>query len=112
MKGFSLRSLFVCYDMNMNDSKKNWMKRRRYGWGWIPTTWQGWLFVVLQIGVLFFAALQLPPKPAQPSEGQLVKLFIIVGLVVTSLALVSSRTAPKPHWRWGKKDTDNPNEDF
>jgi hypothetical protein len=99
--------------MNMNNNnKKYWMKRRRYGWGWVPTAWQGWLFVVLQVAVLLVAASQLPAKPSQPSVGQLVRLFIIVGLVIASLALVSSRTAPSPHWRWGKKDSDNPDEDF
>ena len=96
----------------MANDKPYWMKRTRYGWGWIPTTWQGVLFIVLQIGVLFVAASQLPGKPAQPSAAQLIKLFTVVAMVVVSLALVSSRTAPTPRWRWGKKATDNSAEDF
>lgn len=96
----------------MGNDKKYWMKRRRYGWGWTPVTWQGWLFMILQLGILFTAALQLPPKPVQPSTAQLARFLIIVVLVIISLVLVSSIAAPEPHWRWGKKDTDNPNEDF
>jgi len=94
------------------DNKKYWMKRRRYGWGWTPTTWQGWLIIILQLGVIFVAALQLPAKPVQPSVGQLLPFFVITILVVVSLVLIGLQTAPKPHWRWGKKDDDNPDEDF
>lgn len=96
----------------MKSGKNYWMKRRRYGWGWIPTTWQGWLFLALQMGILGMAALQLPAKPAQPSTVQLATFFVTVALVIISLVLVSVATSPKPHWRWGKRDTDNPDEDF
>jgi len=88
------------------------MKRRRYGWGWTPTTWQAWLFIVTQLGIIFVAAFQLPLKPMHPSLEQLLSFFIVVAFVVLSLIIVASQTAPKPHWRWGKKPDDNPNEDF
>lgn len=95
----------------MND-RKYWMKRRRYGWGWTPITWQGWLFTIFQVALLFLAASQLPVKPIQPSIDQILKLIATLILVVSSLLLVGCQTAPKPHWRWGKKASDNPNEDF
>lgn len=88
------------------------MKRKRFGWGWTPTTWQGWLFIVLQIGVLFTAAMQLPAKPVQPSTDQLVRLCIIVSFVIATIVLVGSQVGPTPRWRWGKKDTDSVDEDF
>ena len=95
-----------------NDDKKYWMKRRRYGWGWTPTTKRGWLFIVSQVLIIFAAALMLPTKPNEPTTFELIGFFVIVALVIISLFMVTSDTAPKARWRWGKKDTDNPDEDF
>ena len=94
------------------NGKKYWMKRRRYGWGWTPTTWQAWLFVISQIIIVLLAALGLVFTKGQPSLGQLLVSLAIILLAVLTLVIVSSQTAPKPHFRWGKKDTDNPDEDF
>ncbi len=87
------------------------MKRRRYGWGWTPITWQGWLFVFSQTIILLIAASQLSRKPIQPTTDQLLKLLAILICVSLTLFLVGYQTGPKPHWRWGKKVTDNPDED-
>jgi hypothetical protein len=41
--------------------KYEWFARRKYtGWGIVPRTWQGWLYIVLAI--IPFAALQLIPN--------------------------------------------------
>jgi hypothetical protein len=96
----------------MKTDKNYWMKRRRYGWGWVPVTWQGWLFTVLQTGILLIAASQVPPKLAHPSAEQLIKLILTLLCVGISLILVGSSTGPKPHWRWGKKATDSSDEDY
>lgn len=96
----------------MNKKKDYQMKRRRYGWGWIPTTWQSWLYLILQFGIILIATTGLPAKPAQPSPRQLLTFFAILILVIASLVLVSYMTGPKPHWRWGKKAGDNSKEDF
>lgn len=94
------------------DSKKYLMKRRRYGWGWTPTTWQGWVFTVFQIAIIIVAATSLPVKPAQPTTGELTRFFLIFGFSIINLIIISSQIAPSPKWRWGKKDSDNSSEDF
>jgi hypothetical protein len=96
----------------MKTNRNYWMKRRRYGWGWTPITWQGWLFTILQTVILLTAASQIPRKPAEPSTAQLVKLIVTLLCVGISLVLVGIRTGPKPHWRWGKHDSDKSNEGF
>jgi hypothetical protein len=88
------------------------MKRRRYGWGWIPVTWQGWVVILAQISIVFIAAFQLPPKPAMPTAAQLFNFLVTLVLAIGTLILVSWFTSPSPRWRWGKKDSDNPDEDF
>jgi hypothetical protein len=95
-----------------NNPHKYWMKRRRYGWGWIPVTWQGWVVIIAQIGIVFVTAFQLPPKPAMPTAGQLFNFLATLVLAIGTILLVAWFTSPRPHWRWGKKDSDNPDEDF
>jgi hypothetical protein len=29
--------------------KKKWFVRKKYGWGWTPASWQGWLLIALYI---------------------------------------------------------------
>jgi len=34
--------------------KKIWFKRKTYGWGWTPVSWQGWLSTVVYAVVLLW----------------------------------------------------------
>jgi hypothetical protein len=35
-----------------------WFKRRKYtGWGLTPATWQGWVYLVVLLGTVFFVSL-------------------------------------------------------
>jgi hypothetical protein len=104
--------VFIVILIDMNANKKYWMKRRRYGWGWTPTTWQGWLFIFSQTIILLIAASQLPTKAIHPSVDQVLKLLAILVCVFLALITVGSQTGPMPHWRWGKEVTDKPDEDF
>lgn len=89
-----------------------WFKRRRYGYGWIPVTWQGWLTLILFIVVVVLAAFQLPPKPNKPTAGQMVQFFATLLVALIVFMIIAYTKGPVPRWRWGKKDTDNPDEDF
>ena len=97
----------------MDDNQHKYtMKRKRYGWGWTPVTWQGWIFIFAQVGIVIVAATFLPHKPAQPTASELVRFLWIVGLAFINLIIFSIKTSPAPHWRWGRKSSDNPDEDF
>ena len=32
-------------------SKKYWFKAKQYGWGWSPSSWQGWAVICLYISI-------------------------------------------------------------
>ncbi len=89
-----------------------WFKRRRYGWGWVPVTWQGFATLIGFLVVILIAAYQMPPKPAQPSTSQLVLFVSIFAGAVIVLVLIGLAKGPRPQWRWGKSQSDNPDEDF
>jgi hypothetical protein len=83
--------------------KKNyWFKGKRYGWGWYPSSWQGW-------GVLLgFIALILWNSSHTDASGQTLRPFILENLLlVVLLIVICYRTGEPPKWRWGEEKTSN-----
>ncbi|HYC83050.1 MAG TPA: hypothetical protein VEB60_00680, partial [Candidatus Paceibacterota bacterium] len=35
-----------------DNPQRLWFKRKLYGWGWTPVTWQGWLAVLAYAGLV------------------------------------------------------------
>lgn len=90
--------------------KKYLFKRRRYGWGWTPVSWQAWVIVALPLGLIIASAFLLPSENAGVAD---VLLYLgVTCLLVLALIVVAAQVSPKPKWRWGKKKSDNPDEDF
>lgn len=88
---------------------KYWFKRRRYGYGWYPATWHGWLTVAVYIVFLTISAFLLPVHP----DNLLMLYYMLFVFSSTILLIVISYVkGPKPKWRWGKSPSDNPEEDF
>lgn len=98
--------------MKNNLDNKYWFKRRRYGYGWTPVTWQGFLIVILGLAAIIIAAFQLPNKPAQPTPDQLAMFYGVCAVVIVIFIVAGYLKSPKPHWRWGKRPDDNPDEDI
>lgn len=96
----------------MDKSTGYWFKRRRYGWGFIPVTWQGWAtvvgYVVVVVGLV--PAFLDAPEDAAAKEAGFFVLFVT--LATAGLIMVSLSKGPEPKWRWGSKPGDNPDEDF
>jgi hypothetical protein len=99
----------------METPTKYWFKRRRYGFGWTPTTWQGWLILVVYIVAMVAVALMMGVTGSNTYRHslQFVEPFLFVFVVATIILIaILSAKSPSPKWRWGKKDGDNPHEDF
>jgi hypothetical protein len=37
-------------------SRRQWFGPRRFGWGWSPVTWQGWVVVAVYVALLIAVA--------------------------------------------------------
>lgn len=96
-----------------SSSTKLWFKRRRYGWGWTPVTWQGLLTVLLFLLIVLADIMWISlADPVQPTTTQiLLFLTIIIGAALMLIGVCIMK-GPTPHFRWGKKPTDNPDEDY
>ena len=91
---------------------KYWFKRKRYGWGWVPSTWQGWLLIAIYVIVVVAATQTIQDVPAGTMRRELGFYLLIITLATVSLIRIGYKTGPKPKWRWGKLPTDNPDEDY
>jgi uncharacterized membrane protein HdeD (DUF308 family) len=80
--------------------KKIWFKAKRYGWGWYPATWQGWLVV---LGYLAIFAVLIAIFETN-IEKFLVPYLVSVFIITSALIFISYKTGEKPGWRWGDKE--------
>ena len=98
--------------MNNDKNRRYWFKRRRYGYGWIPVTWQGWAAVLVFLAVVLSGVIALKDTSNNALSAEaFIYLAFLAGSTVL-LVIISFMRGPKPKWRWGGKASDNPDEDF
>lgn len=73
----------------------HWFVQKRFGYGAVPVTWQGWLSVMLYIAAVALLAWLLPTA--------LLRLAAIVPVTAAYLVLVGTRTEGGLQWRWGSR---------
>ena len=96
-----------------NSTKHNyWFKRRRYGYGWTPVTWQGWLSVLLFLVTVLSGAVVLRDTPRNSEYSKALVYMALLLISVSLLIIIPFKKGPSPKWRWGVKKTDDPDEDF
>lgn len=77
-----------------------WFKKKRWGWGWTPVTWQGWLTVVLHTGAILFYPMLARMGFVEPSTP--ITLFL-VAIFSVILVGVCYQKGEKPSWSWGQR---------
>ncbi len=82
-----------------------WFKRKPFGWGWTPVTWQGWLVTVIFVCLIILNAIRLDVNAA--SESDFLNPFLLEALFLLGIFIwICFKTGEKPRWEWGfpKKD--------
>jgi hypothetical protein len=96
--------MFKKYCNYLQDNPKQyWFKRKIWGWGWTPVTWQGWLvtflYSALIVSLVFFREEAVPGDPNSGSN------FLVFGLpcilITTFFVFIAYKTGEKPKWQWG-----------
>lgn len=67
---------------------KYWFRAKRYGYGWVPCTWQGWLVVVVYIVLMTLNAFRLEHKFGESNEA--IPHIIIQALIMTTILIYIS----------------------
>ena len=77
---------------------KIWFKRKTYGWGWTPATWEGWVAVLVYIVIVIGLVLRL-----DPTETTLpIRTFLLpLGIATVLLLALSWYKGESPRWQWG-----------
>lgn len=83
---------------------KLWFKRKIYGWGWYPATWEGWIVMLIYIGAVFSFALTI--DETSPPREFVFTFFLPFTLLTITLITLCYKKGEKPKWQWGNKDID------
>lgn len=89
--------------MEKDNFKKLWFKRKTYGWGWTPATWQGWLMTFIYVGFIFAVFLitgeDVNENPDSGSNLLIKGLPIVIFTIL--FIFVAYKKGEKPKWQWG-----------
>lgn len=85
--------------------KKFWFKRKRYGWGWYPSSWQGWLLNFVYI-ILLVCILGNVDQYTN-SDLDTVIYIVVPAIILTCIFIVITwMTGERPRWQWAKRVED------
>lgn len=92
-------------DYLKDNPEGHWFKRKLFGWGWVPVTWQGWLITLIYtLLILLFAATIDNDSPAR----EVFFTFLLPVLLLTiAFIRIAIKTGEQPRWQWGLKDDEN-----
>jgi hypothetical protein len=79
--------------------QKNWFKRKQYGLGWYPSTWQGWVIILIFVGLSTAPAVFYPTA----IKNHLILFLIYVLSLSAILVGICWKTGEYPKWQWGEK---------
>ncbi len=86
----------------LTGEKQLWFKAKRYGYGWYPSTAQGWLFILVVL--LLGSSLMLCVGMTSENDTEAIKTALPLLLVLVLVTIwVSHKYGEEAKWRWGKK---------
>lgn len=82
--------------------KRYWFKRKWYGWGWYPATWEGWFATGAWVALFVAGEVAYVNRLGEDSPWQLHAVFFgYVALITLALFSVCLRFGERPRWQWG-----------
>lgn len=83
--------------------EKYWFRARKYGYGWSPSTWQGYLVVILYLGGNIYYLLD--SLPGAQSEVDIFFRFVPKVLIFSAMLIIITYLKGEPvAWQWGKEE--------
>jgi 8-oxo-dGTP diphosphatase len=82
-------------------NKKLWFKRKLYGWGWTPSSWEGWLVTAIYLFVAIFIFRNIDQTSHSGSDTLIG--FVLPFIVITLLLIfICYKKGETPKWQWGR----------
>jgi hypothetical protein len=77
--------------------EKRWFKARRFGWGWTPCSFEGWLVTVISVIALIGGDLFAIATPkTEPERNTVVILVLGWNVIVIGLTALETMNAGQP----------------
>jgi hypothetical protein len=93
-------NIFKNYIKYLKDNPQGyWFKRKLYGWGWTPATWQGWVITCIYIGLVILFSLTIDEN--SPTREVIFTFVLPIFLLTVSFIRIAYKKGEKPGWRWG-----------
>lgn len=80
--------------------KTYWFKAKKYGYGWYPSTWQGWLILALYLGYVLYITMMFEAAHL-PKDTVSIDFMLQIFLPTALLIYICYRTGEPAKWRWG-----------
>lgn len=84
--------------------KKLWFRRKLYGWGWTPCSWEGWLVTFLYLALIIVLSIILGNEPT--GRDATFRFFIPAIIATLVFIKIAYNKGEKPMWQWGKRRED------
>jgi hypothetical protein len=91
---------------NEKKPKKLWFRAKSYGWGWTPSSWQGWLVLILYCFFVTYDFIFTDVPSAVSAQEILLNFFPRFAGLTFLLIWICYKKGERPRWRWGVKDID------
>lgn len=83
--------------------KEIWFKEKKYGWGWTPATWQGWLATILYMA-LIIGPVFLFTNDLERFANYTWEYVAYTCVLSAAFIFLCYKKGVKPQWHWGDKD--------
>jgi len=80
-------------------TKKIWFRRKRYGWGWVPASWEGWTSITIIIIAVLFVGRYLEDN----ASGEILAYLAMLAFFIVIIVGLGYMKGERPKWQWGKK---------
>lgn len=87
------------YNQGMEEKlqEKLWFRAKRYGYGWIPCSWEGWLVMV------FFLAFVLSAVNWNHPVEDIGYVFVVMAGALAAVLVICVQKGETVHWYWGNR---------
>lgn len=96
-------ALYIPYARN--NPNNVWFKRKLFGWGWTPVTWQGWGVTGLYIALMIAFAFTIDEN--SPHEEVAFTFLIPAVLLTIAFIRIAYAKGERPRWQWGEEKNDS-----
>ena len=85
------------------ETNKYWFRPKKYGWGFTPISWEGFVmtlvFVFLLFSIVYIDNLSSPDMTLRDA----LRFFVDLIVVASLFTLIAQKKTKEPLlWRWGK----------